>query len=124
MRGCRPETFQQGDAVKIGIVKEIKPQENRVGMVPSGVRALVEAGGDVFVEKNCGDGSGISDKAFQNAGASVVSNAKAVWEKADLIIKVKEPLESEFELMQEGQALYTYLLLFFHCLIPARCYLG
>jgi alanine dehydrogenase len=92
----------------VGVPKERKSQENRVGMVPAGVKALINAGAKVLVEQTAGVGSGISDEEFKKAGAELVSQ-KDVYAKADLIIKVKEPLPDEYKLYRNGQALYTYL---------------
>ncbi len=93
----------------IGVVKEIKDQEYRVGMVPSGVRTLVSAGHRVLVQQSAGEGSGISDGEYQAAGAEIVAAAAGVYEAAEMIVKVKEPLQQEYELLREGQLLYTYL---------------
>ena len=92
----------------IGVPKEIKNRENRVGLVPAGVRALTARGHRVLVEKNAGVGSGITDEAYQKAGATLVPTAQDTW-AADMVIKVKEPLSSEFELLRPGQILFTYL---------------
>jgi alanine dehydrogenase len=94
--------------VVIGIPKEIKNRENRVGLVPAGVRALVSHGHRVLVQKSAGLGSGISDQAFQNAGATLVATAAEVW-AADMVMKVKEPLVAEFAYLRPGLVLYTYL---------------
>jgi alanine dehydrogenase len=93
----------------IGVPKEIKVQEYRVGLVPAGVRVLLEAGGEVLVQSRAGEGSGITDQAYRDAGATIVSSAEEVWKRSDLIIKVKEPLPEEFNLIQEKQTIYTYL---------------
>jgi len=93
----------------IGIPKEIKNNENRVGITPAGVKTLVIAGHTVLIEKNAGTGSDITDEDFRSAGANVLENAAEVYTKAEMIIKVKEPLPAEYELLQEGQILYTYL---------------
>lgn len=93
----------------IGVPKEIKTQEYRVGLIPASVRALVEVGAKVFVQAGAGQGSGIEDKAYEQVGATILQSAKDIWQKADMVIKVKEPLPSEYDLMREGQALYTYL---------------
>lgn len=92
----------------IGVPKEIKVKEFRVGMVPAGVKQLVEAGHKVFVEKGAGEGSGISDEQYVAAGAKVLNTAKEVWEKAEMIVKVKEPQESEYKFFREGLVIYTY----------------
>lgn len=93
----------------IGIPKEIKNNENRVGLVPSGVKALKEHGHTVLVQSHAGQGIGISDEDFQVAGASIVDTAKEIYSKAEMIIKVKEPLSEEYALLRENQILYTYL---------------
>ena len=92
----------------IGVPKEIKNRENRVGIVPSGVRAFTAAGHQVWVQKGAGIGSGIPDTAYEAAGAKIVPTDADVW-AADMVMKVKEPLSSEFKLMRPGQILYTYL---------------
>jgi alanine dehydrogenase len=92
----------------VGVPKEIKTREYRVGLVPGGVRALVARGHQVFVEKDAGQGSGVSDAELVKAGAKILPTAAEVWGKADMIIKVKEPLPPEYDLMREGQIVYTY----------------
>ncbi|MFN7131408.1 MAG: alanine dehydrogenase [Myxococcales bacterium] len=92
----------------VGVPKEIKVREYRVGMVPAGVRALTAKGHTVLVEKGAGIGSGISDQDFTRAGAEIVKTADEVWKRAEMIVKVKEPLADEYERMQEGQIIYTY----------------
>jgi alanine dehydrogenase len=94
--------------VIIGVPKEIKNRENRVGVVPSGVRALVAHGHQVLVQKSAGLGSGITDEMFAAAGAKLVNTAEDAW-GADMVMKVKEPLAQEFPLMRPGQIVYTYL---------------
>lgn len=93
----------------IGVPQEIKNNENRVGITPAGVKALVNAGHEVFVEKDAGLGSGISDEDFIAAGAKIAQSAADVYSNAEMIIKVKEPLEAEYNLLKEGQIVYTYL---------------
>lgn len=93
----------------IGVPKEIKNNENRVALTPAGVHSLNKAGHKVFVQASAGVGSGISDGEFVAAGATILATAQEVFQQADLIVKVKEPLEAEYALMKEGQALYTYL---------------
>ncbi|MDX1583493.1 MAG: alanine dehydrogenase [Thermoanaerobaculia bacterium] len=95
--------------MKIGVPREVKDNENRVGMVPSGVHEITEAGHEVIVEKDAGFGSGFSDDEYIDAGAKIIPDADTVWSEAEMIVKVKEPIEVEFERMQEGQALFTYL---------------
>ena len=93
----------------VGVPKEIKPQENRVGLIPAGVRQLVSNGHDVIVEQSAGAGSGIPDDEYIAAGAEIVSTAEEVWTRAEMIWKVKEPIAPEYPRMQDGQILYTYL---------------
>ena len=92
----------------IGCPKEVKTKEFRVGLVPGGVRSLVQDGHRVLVEKSAGEGAGITDQMYKDAGASVVST-KEVWEKSNVIIKVKEPIPQEFGYLREDQLLYTFL---------------
>ena len=93
----------------IGIPKEIKNNEFRVSATASSVYAYVSAGHQVLVEKNAGLGSGISNEDYIKAGAQIIDSADEVWQKADLIQKVKEPIEAEYKRMRKGQILYTYL---------------
>lgn len=93
----------------IGVPKEIKNNEYRVAMVPSGARALIENGHKVLVERSAGEGSGISDEEYLQVGAEVRQAAKAIFEEAEMIVKVKEPLPQEYDLLHEGQMLFTYL---------------
>ena len=93
----------------IGIPKELKNNEFRVSATPSGVHAYVVAGHQVLVEKNAGVGSAISDADYIAAGAQIIDTADEIWQKADLIQKVKEPIEIEYKRMRKGQILYTYL---------------
>jgi alanine dehydrogenase len=95
--------------MQVGVLKEIKDNEFRVSMVPAGVHALVEAGHTVLVEDGAGVGSGIENASFQAAGAVIVSDAQAIFRRADLIMKVKEPQEQEIPLLRRGQVLFTYL---------------
>lgn len=93
----------------VGVPKEIKNNENRVAITPAGVFALVKAGHEVIIQKNAGVGSGIEDADYVNAGAKIYDKIEEIYELSDLIVKVKEPLESEYELFKEGQSLFTYL---------------
>jgi alanine dehydrogenase len=95
--------------MKIGIPKEIKKLEKRVAVTPAGVETFVAKGHKVYVETGAGSGLGISDEVFQQAGAAVLSTADDVWHEAEMIIKVKEPVEPEFDRMKPGQILFTYL---------------
>lgn len=93
----------------IGVPKEIKNNENRVAMTPAGVIHLVNAGQTVLIETNAGSGSSFTDEEYKQAGAEIVKNASDVWEKADMIMKVKEPLASEYKYFRKGLILFTYL---------------
>jgi alanine dehydrogenase len=93
----------------IGIPKEIKAQENRVGCTPSAAERFTAAGHTVWVEQGAGAGSGFSDADYTSAGASIAGTAGEVYAKADMIYKVKEPLEPEFKLLREGQVVFAYL---------------
>ena len=93
----------------VGVPKEIKPQENRVGLVPASVREIIRAGGQVLIEKQAGLGISIKDDAYVAAGAEVVETAAEIYERADLIVKVKEPQPLECRRLREGQTLFTYL---------------
>jgi len=95
--------------LKVGVPREIKDHEYRVGMIPAAVHAVVESGRPVCVEAGAGEASGIADEEYRRAGAAIVPDAEAVWAQADLIVKVKEPIESEFANLREGQVLFTYL---------------
>jgi len=93
----------------IGIPKEIKEQERRIALVPSAAELLTERGHTVLVEKDAGVGSGYPDEEYQKAGAEIVDLAKDIFARADMIVKVKEPLPAEFPLLRKGQILFTYL---------------
>src|SRR5208283_1734670 len=95
--------------MKIGVPKEIKVHEYRVGLVPAGVRELVDAGHQVLVESGAGAGIGFDDSHYRSAGASIAARAVNVFSTADLIVKVKEPQLSECKLLRAGQTLFTYL---------------
>lgn len=92
----------------VGIPKEVKNRESRVGMTPSGVRLLTSSGHKVLVQKGAGLASGLVDEAYVKAGAELVDRADIAW-SADMVVKVKEPLAEEFEFLRPGQILYTYL---------------
>jgi len=94
--------------VIVGIPKEIKNRENRVGLTPAGVRAFCANGHRVLVQRGAGLGSGIADEAFEKAGATLVEGPADIW-AADMVVKVKEPLREEFEFLRPGQILFTYL---------------
>lgn len=92
----------------IGVPKEIKKHENRVALLPGGVKAMVQNGHTVHMQKGAGVGSGFRDEEYIEAGAKKVDDAADVWKEAEMIMKVKEPLESEYDFMQEGQVIFTY----------------
>src|SRR3981189_1833393 len=93
----------------LGAPKEIKEQEQRVALLPSAVEQLTRRGHTVLVEKNAGVGSGYPNEDYQKAGADIVDLAKDVFARANMIVKVKEPLPAEFPLLRKGQILFTYL---------------
>ncbi len=92
----------------IGVPKEIKPDEYRVALTPAGAEMLTQAGHEIFVEKSAGEGSGFTDDFYEDAGATILDTADEVWAKADMIMKVKEPIEPEWPRMREGQVMFTY----------------
>ena len=94
--------------MKVGIPKEIKNNENRVGMTPAGVAAMTARGHEVFVQHTAGDGSGFSDDEYVGAGAKIVPMIENVYREAEMIVKVKEPIEPEYNLVRKGQLLFTY----------------
>jgi alanine dehydrogenase len=96
-------------AMIIGVPKEIKDNEARVAVTPAGVKALTEHGHTVLVETEAGAQSGFDDAEYQNAGAEIVGDAGYAWGKADLVVKVKEPIESEYVYFRDGLVLFTYL---------------
>jgi alanine dehydrogenase len=93
----------------IGVPKEIKEQEQRVALLPSAASQLTRRGHSVVVQKDAGVGSGYPDEEYAKAGAEIVDQAKEVFSRADLVVKVKEPLEAEFSMLRRGQILFTYL---------------
>ncbi|MBP2627421.1 MAG: alanine dehydrogenase [Firmicutes bacterium] len=93
----------------IGVVKEIKNNENRVGLTPAGAADLCKAGHTVLLEQGAGFGSGFSDESYVKVGASIIADKKALFDRSEMIIKVKEPLAAEYDLFHEGQILFTYL---------------
>ena len=95
--------------MRVGVPKEVKSHEYRVGLVPSSVRELVHHGHQVAVESSAGLGIGVSDADFEKAGAQIVPDAQAVFETADMVVKVKEPQPQEIDMLREGQILFTYL---------------
>ena len=95
--------------MRIGVPKEIKNREHRVGLVPGGARALIKDGHTLLVEKGAGLGSGITDEEYKAAGAAIVVGKQKLFDESGMIIKVKEPLPQECDYFHEGQILYTYL---------------
>jgi alanine dehydrogenase len=95
--------------VRIGVAKEIKNNENRVALTPAGVDRLKSQGHEILVERGAGLGSGLADETYQKAGATIAPDAATVWAKSELVLKVKEPLSSEWPHMRKGQTLFTYL---------------
>jgi len=95
--------------MRIGVPKEIKTLEFRVGMTPAGVAILTKRGHEVLVEQGAGLGSGLPDEAYTRAGAKIVASPDEVWGAADMVVKVKEPIAPEFARMRKGQLLFTYL---------------
>lgn len=93
----------------IGVPKELKDHESRVGIVPSGVKALVDAGHKVSVETQAGSLSSMPDEDYKSAGADIVSSAAEVWNRSDIVVKVKEPIASEYQYFRDGLVLFTYL---------------
>lgn len=95
--------------MRIGCPKEIKAQEGRVGLTPAGVDALVRAGHSVYMERNAGRNSGFTNEEYETVGAQILDTPKEVYDISEMIVKVKEPLEPEYELLHGGQILFTYL---------------
>ena len=98
----------QEKAVKVGIPKEVKNHEYRVGMIPGSAREYTRRGHEVFVQAGAGEGSAIPDEAYEQAGAKIVDTADDVWERSDMIVKVKEPVAEEYDRIQPEQLIYTY----------------
>ena len=110
----------------VGILKEIKSEENRVCMTPAGVEVMRQNGHTMLVENNAGAGSGFADDAYIAAGAEMVATPKEIFERADMVMHVKEPLPAEYDLIREGQIVFTYLHLAAderqtHALIKSKC---
>jgi len=93
----------------VGILKEIKAEENRVCMTPSGVEVMLQNGNTLLVEKDAGKGSGFEDAAYAEAGAEIVDTPKEIFDRSDMVMHVKEPLPAEYDLIREGQIVFTYL---------------
>src|SRR6195256_6575329 len=95
--------------MRVGIPTEIKNNEYRVAIPPAGVAELVHRGHEVIIQSDAGEGSAISDADFKRAGAQLINGADQVWAEAELLLKVKEPIEAEYARLREGQTLFTYL---------------
>ena len=94
--------------MKIGVPKETKPQETRVGLTPDSVKVLVSNGHEVFVENNCGFEAGFENAHYTSAGAKIVNRAEDIFYDTDIIVKVKEPLSNEVKMIKENQIVFTY----------------
>ena len=94
--------------MKIGVPKEIKPQEARVGLTPSGAATLVSDSNEVFIQKSAGIDSGFSDEEYIAAGCNILSSIQEIYSIADMIVKVKEPLKPEYSLIKPNQLIFTY----------------
>ena len=101
-------TFKQTRIMRIGIPKEIKNNENRVGMTPAGVAELIRHGHQVVVQHTAGENSGFSDDQYEKVGAAILPDIEAVYQEAEMIIKVKEPIEAEYKLIKKDQLVFTY----------------
>ena len=95
--------------MRIGVPKEIKPQENRIGLTPESVKTLVSEGHEVLVENNGGFEAGFDNDHYKNAGAKIIEKATDIFNDAEIIVKVKEPQKVEVEMIRENQIVYTYL---------------
>ena len=95
--------------MKIGVPKEIKPQENRIGLTPESVKDLIKNGHEVLVENNGGYEAGFENKQYENAGAKIVNKAEDIFNDSEIIVKVKEPLANEVKMIREDQIIFTYL---------------
>src|ERR1041384_3396522 len=93
----------------IGVPKEIKEQEYRVALLPSGAYQLIKRGHEVLVERGAGLGAGYPDSEYEQAGATLLDSHEEIFQRAELVVKVKEPLPSEFKLLRRDQILFTYL---------------
>jgi len=92
----------------VGVPKEIKVHENRVALLPNGANALTGDGHEVLIEQGAGEGSGFADELYEDAGATIVSDVDELWDRAEMIMKVKEPIEEEYGRIKEGQIIFTY----------------
>ena len=104
--------------VIIGVPKEIKTREYRVGLIPAGAKAFINAGHKVFVEKGAGEGAGIRDNEYERVGVKILKSADDLWKRAEMIVKVKEPIEPEYKRIQNEQIIYTYFHL---AAVPDLC---
>ena len=95
--------------MKIGVPKEIKPQENRIGLTPESVKTLVSEGHEVIIENNGGYEAGFENEQYINAGAKIANSAADIFNDAEIIVKVKEPQKEEVDMIRENQIVYTYL---------------
>jgi len=95
--------------MRIGVPKEIKTNENRVALVPAGAEALASSGHQVFIERGAGIGSGFEDSDYTDVGATIVDDAATAWGRAELLLKVKEPIAKEWGFLRADLALFTYL---------------
>ena len=93
----------------IGILKEIKTEENRVCMTPAGVEVMIQNGHTLLIEKDAGKGSGFEDETYTSAGAEIVATPQEIFERAEMVMHVKEPLPAEYDLIREDQIVFTYL---------------
>jgi alanine dehydrogenase len=101
--------LNEGEKMLVGVPKEIKNNESRVAMTPAGVHELVVRNHKVLIQAGAGEGSGFSDQDYMDAGAEIATKAEDVWGRAELVVKVKEPIAAEYPLMRKGQVLFTYL---------------
>ena len=95
--------------MKIGVPKEIKPQENRIGLTPDSVKTLTSNGHEVLVENNGGFEAGFYNNQYKSAGAKIIDKAEDIFSDSDMIVKVKEPLSNEVKMIRENQIVFTYL---------------
>ena len=105
----QPICVWEAEKMIIGVVKERKEQENRVAMTPAGVDALTSCGHRVLIEKGAGLGSGFSDYSYESAGAEIIDDASYVWKNCELMVKVKEPHESEYKNLRPDLIFFAYL---------------
>jgi alanine dehydrogenase len=103
--------------MKIGVPKEIKNNENRVGMTPAGVFELVNQGHTVYVQSTAGEGSGFFNAVYQEVGAIILETIEEVYQSSEMIVKVKEPIQEEYALIQPNQIVFTYFHFASSCLV-------